>query len=171
WVCDYSPHSDVNTDETATVPAVPSAGTENAASTRSSVPSGPLAGLSELESMRAQLAEVSTALSRRADEEFRTAGRLRAALVEVRDQLAELLREHGSGSYTTPSNGQDYNQLATIARQAADHPRHLDYLSGLADHAGDIADALEAHQHASGGNDDLLAGLEALQARLGETLG
>ncbi len=127
----------------------------------------------DLDALRAQLSEISTALSRKADEEYKLAGRLRAALVEVRDQLASLAREHGSGSYNSSEPAQDYSRLATIARQAADHPRHLDFLSSLSDAAGEIADALEAKQAAStsGGESDLLAGVEALRARLDETLG
>ena len=127
----------------------------------------------DLDALRSQLAEISTALSRKADEEYKLAGRLRAALVEVRDQMGALVREHGGGSYNSTGATQDYSGLANIARQAADHPRHLDYLSGLSDAAGEIADALETKQASasSGGDSELLAGIEALRARLDETLG
>jgi pSer/pThr/pTyr-binding forkhead associated (FHA) protein len=131
------------------------------------------AGETDLDALRSQLAEISTALSRKADEEYKLAGRLRAALVEVRDQLGALAREHGGGSYNSVEATQDYSRLANIARQAADHPRHLDYLSSLSDAAGEIADALEAKQASAdgGGDSELLAGIEALRARLDETLG
>ena len=93
--------------------------------------------------------------------------------MEVRDQLATLAREHGGGSYSSTEPTQDYSRLATIARQAADHPRHLDYRSSLSDSAGEIADAREAKQAAAtgGGDSELLSGVEALRARLDETLG
>lgn len=127
----------------------------------------------ELDALRAQLAEISTALARKADEEYRLAGRLRAALVEVRDQLSNLLREHGAGSYdTVPEPARDYGELVALARQAAESP--LDHLTTLVRHAGEIADALESAQTAQGGGGntgDLLASLEALRARLDETLG
>lgn len=126
-----------------------------------------------LDALRAQLAEISTALARKADEEYRLAGRLRAALVEVRDQLTNLLREHGAGSYeTAPPPARDYGELVTLARQAAESP--LDHLTTFVRHAGEIGDALEAAQTTQGGSADtgsLLAGLEALKARLDETLG
>lgn len=128
----------------------------------------------ELDALRAQLAEVSTALARRADEEYRLAGRLRAALVEVRDQLASLLRDHGGGSYEagTPAPRHDYSELVSVARQAAENP--IEHLTNYVKHAGDIADALDAAQSAQGASGDqgeLLAGIEALKARLDETLG
>jgi len=86
--------------------------------------------------------------------------------------LGALVREHGGGSYNSTGATQDYSRLANIARQAADHPRHLDYLTGLSDASGEIADALETKQAAAtGGDGELLAGIEALRARLDETLG
>jgi pSer/pThr/pTyr-binding forkhead associated (FHA) protein len=172
--------SDVASVSTADWPVVPAgvvaqspAATDVPAASATAEDAGSAdAGNTDLDALREQLAEISTALSRKADEEYRLAGRLRAALVEVRDQLATLAREHGGGSYGTPEAEQDYSQLANIARQAADHPRHLDYLSSLADSAGEIADALEAKQSSmSSDSGDLLADIEALRARLDETLG
>src|SRR5579885_2953593 len=59
-----------------------------------------------------------------------------------------------------------------IARQAAENPRHLDYLTALAEHAGEIADALEAGQSASNTSGGVSASdLDAVRARLDEALG
>ncbi len=172
-----NPQEDVSAVETedmeavaddAKAPAQPEANEQSA-----SVSALPASESADLEALREQLAEVSTALARRADEEYRLAGRLRAALVEVRDQLNSLLRDGGAGSYEASSPSEhDYSELVTLARQAAESP--LDHLTTFVRHAGEIADALEAAQVSHGGTTDtgnLLAGLEALKARLDETLG
>ncbi len=59
----------------------------------------------------------------------------------MRERLAALGTQVESASSV---GGQDMDALVTIARQAAENPRHLDYLTTLATHAGAIADTLEA---------------------------
>jgi hypothetical protein len=98
--------------------------------------------------MREQLAELSAALGETADEAAREADRLRGGLIEFREQLSALLDAPQAGA----ARGQDSAVVALIhiARQAADD-RHLDHVSALAEHAGQIADALEASRPAGDG--------------------
>jgi hypothetical protein len=131
----------------------------------------------DFEALRMQLAEVSEALARKATTETRTIKRLRGALASARDQLAAFVSEVSTGSLSGASAAAlppDVAQLVSIARQAADNPRHLDYLTALAEHASEIADALEgstssATSPAAGGIQ--APELEALRARLDEALG
>jgi hypothetical protein len=140
--------------------------------------------------MRTQLAEAS-ALLLRAEEEARLAEQRRAGLIEVRDQLNSILTQQSGASGGAPgaigmsgvgpqagaqAAGADVSGLAAIARQAADNPRHIDYVMQLASHAGEIANALQARQAtptagASGASAQLLAQLDALRARVDELIG
>lgn len=95
----------------------------------------------QLNALRAQLAEIGATLAEKADEEGRRADRLFTVLEDVRERLAALGTQVESASSV---GGQDMDALVTIARQAAENPRHLDYLTTLATHAGAIADTLEA---------------------------
>ena len=123
----------------------------------------------ELEALRNQLDDIATALTRKADDEAYIAGQLRAMLVDMRDELAALILRHTPENPATPPlDAERMNELVSVARQAAEHPRHLDYLTSLAAHAGDIADALEAAQQPAGVP---LDELEALGARVNEILG
>lgn len=121
---------------------------------------GPQAG--DLEALRSQLADVGAALARKADEQTRTASRLRAALTEVRERLAMLTvapaasastasnepaEDAGGASASSDAAEINVGELVAIARQAAQNPRHLDYLTSLASHANEIATALEAVEH------------------------
>ena len=103
---------------------------------------------SNLQAMREQLAQLSAALGESADEAAREADRLRGGLIEFREQLTTLL----DGPQVGAARGQDSAMVALIeiARQAADD-RHLDHVSALAEHAGQIADALEASRPAGDG--------------------
>lgn len=139
------------------------------------------AAMSDLEALRAQLADISAALARKADEEARAADRLRATLAEARDRLATLAEQRVQQPEQTapedaPASAANVSELVTLARQAADNPRHLDYLTSLAAHAGEIAaalESLEAHQaniQASGGNAEVLDALHELRVRLDAAL-
>ncbi|HZC78839.1 MAG TPA: hypothetical protein VE258_13900, partial [Ktedonobacterales bacterium] len=103
---------------------------------------------SSLQAMREQLAQLSAALAEGADEAAREADRLRGGLIEFREQLTVLL----DGPLAGAARGQDSAMVALIeiARQTAED-RHLDHVSALAEHAGQIADALEASRPAGDG--------------------
>ena len=124
-------------------------------------------GSDELETLRMQLSEISTALAQRAEESARAAERLRSALAEVRDQLQSAIG--ASLGDTPPASVEDMSELITVARQAAENPRHLDYVTRLAERAGDIADALEARPAAEP-DATLRATAEGLIARLDQLL-
>jgi hypothetical protein len=63
----------------------------------------------------------------------------------------------------------EYGQIV----EAAENPRHLDYLTVLAEHASEIADALQVSSSAAGAASGGIQApeLEALRARLDEALG
>jgi hypothetical protein len=130
----------------------------------------------DYEALRMQLAEVSEALARKASAETRVIKQLRGALASARDQLAALVSEASTGNLTaasSPALSPNVAELVSIARSAADNPRHLDYLTALAEHASEIADALEGSSSAPS---QAAAGvqapeLEALRVRLDEALG
>jgi hypothetical protein len=142
---------------------------------------GVAAAPSNLEGLRVQLAEISAALARKADEEARTADRLRATLADARDRLATLSEQRGlpaerANVEGAPAPSANVSELVSVARQAAENPRHLDYLTTLAAHASEIAaalEALEAHQASaqpSGSNADVLDALDEVRARLDDAL-
>jgi pSer/pThr/pTyr-binding forkhead associated (FHA) protein len=118
----------------------------------------------DFESLRAQLAEVSEALARKASSEARVIKQLRGALISARDQLNRLIATAGSSGTPDTASAHDVSALISIARQAAENPRHLDYLTALAAHAGDIADTLESGGLQSSGVP--LSLLETLRAQL-----
>jgi hypothetical protein len=130
----------------------------------------------DYEALRMQLAEVSEALARKASAETRVIKQLRGALALARDQLAALVSEASTGGLSagsSPALPPNVAELVSIARSAADNPRHLDYLTALAEHASEIADALEGSSSATS---QAAAGvqapeLEALRVRLDEALG
>lgn len=136
---------------------------------------------SDLEGLRAQLADISTALARKADEEARAADRLRATLAEARDRLAALSEQRAqqleqSAAADVPVPAANVGELVSVARQAAENPRHLDYVTSFAAHASEIAaalEALEAHQASasqSTDNAELLDVLDELRTRLDDAL-
>jgi pSer/pThr/pTyr-binding forkhead associated (FHA) protein len=122
-------------------------------------PGGPT-GL--LDSLRTQLAEASAALAAQAEVEAQAADHLRVAVGDIRDRLDDLMR-------TLAAQSTDIDDLVTIARQAAENPRHLDYVAMLADHAGAIADALEQRQPFEARN-ETRAALAELRARMDDLL-
>ena len=122
---------------------------------------------SALDALHAQLNEVSAALAARAAQDAATATRLRAALGEVRFHLASALA--ASTSVPDDTSTGDLSELVMVARQAAENPRHLDYVTTLAARPGEIADALEARP-ASEPDATLRATIEGLLARIDELL-
>ncbi|MGH2516883.1 MAG: FHA domain-containing protein, partial [Ktedonobacterales bacterium] len=102
----------------------------------------PASGASDadLDTLRTQLTEASAALTERATQNAAHAARLKAALGGVRSQLASAL----AASAPTPDDTStgDLSELVFVARQAAENPRHLDYVTTLAARAGEIAEAL-----------------------------
>jgi pSer/pThr/pTyr-binding forkhead associated (FHA) protein len=130
----------------------------------------------DFEELRMQLAEVSEALARKATAETRVIKQLRGALASARDRLAALVSEASNGRPAGASPADlppNLAELVSIARQAAENPRHLDYLTALAEHASEIADALEGSSSSatSAAPGVQAPELEALRARLDEALG
>lgn len=122
---------------------------------------------SALDALHAQLNEVSAALAAHAAQDAATAARLRTALGEVRFHLASALA--ASTSVPDDTSTGDLSELVMVTRQAAENPRHLDYVTTLAARAGEIADALEARP-ASEPDATLRATIEGLLARIDELL-
>lgn len=120
-----------------------------------------------LDALRTQLNEVTSALTERAAQDSASSMRMRAALSEVRSQLSSAL----AASAPTPDDTStgDLSELVMVARQAAENPRHLDYVTTLAARAGEIADALEARP-AWEPDATLRATIEGLLARIDELL-
>ena len=128
-----------------------------------------------IQSQLAQLAESSASLVRRTVLEAQRAEQRGAALQQVRERIEAMLAAIAAEPQrllAEPGEGADQAEavhgLIDIARQTAEHPRHLDYVTQLAEHAGEIAALLEARQSAqpAPANADLVATLEALRALL-----
>lgn len=102
----------------------------------------------ELEALRLQIADIAGMLAHRADEEARVAQRYHTTLTEVRDQLRELLDRAVVQEQTAAEQRERRTELAGIARDAAAHPRHLDYLAQLSERSGELAELLEAEPQA-----------------------
>jgi hypothetical protein len=121
----------------------------------------------ELEALRLQIADIAGALARKADAESRAAQHYHSALAEVRDQLEALRREVQARQEQEELEREQRGQLAAMARDAADHPRHLDYLTRLAENAGAIADSLNTVPTSA----DVLDALGELLTRINESMG
>ncbi|MGH2516312.1 MAG: hypothetical protein ACRDHP_11720, partial [Ktedonobacterales bacterium] len=121
----------------------------------------------DLDTLRTQLTEASAALTERATQNAAHAARLKAALVGVRSQLASALA--ASTPVPDDTSTGDLSELVFVARQAAENPRHLDYVTTLAARAGEIAEALEARPAAEP-DARLRATIEGLLARIDELL-
>ncbi|MFI5274009.1 MAG: FHA domain-containing protein [Ktedonobacterales bacterium] len=120
----------------------------------------------ELEALRLQIADIAGALARKADTETRAAKHFHAALAEAREQLAALLREAEAAQRDEDQAHERAAELAAAAREAADHPRHLDYLTRLAEHADEIARTLDAQPRGAA----LIDSLRNLLARIDDQL-
>lgn len=124
------------------------------------------AQLNEVGAVLTQVADASSALARKADEEARAADQLRASLAGMRDSVITILMEPPSAA-----NDPDpaLEELIGIARQTAENPRHLDYVTTLAAHASQVADKLEAARYAADAA-RMRAALETLRAELDDVL-
>lgn len=137
----------------------------------------PQAGDVDLEAMHAQLAQLTTAsetLARRMEEQGRQGERRKAAIQEARTQVESLLTQLDQAEETSNGNGDssqyDLNALIDVTRQAAENPQHLQYLTRLAEHAGEIADALQQEQQrppaTAATPESIRQALEALRSQL-----
>ncbi|HET9979687.1 MAG TPA: FHA domain-containing protein [Ktedonobacterales bacterium] len=135
----------------------------------------------ELDQLRAQLAQLaatSEAVAQHASLETDLSEQRRQALAETRDQLHAILAgiQNASSQQSAPESEEtgDLTDLIALSQQAAADPNHLQNVSRLAEHAGDIARALEALQTRRAeppkpaADEQALAELRALQARLDE---
>jgi FHA domain-containing protein len=135
----------------------------------------------ELDQLRAQLAQLaatSEQVAQHAEEETNLSEQRRQALAETRDHLHAILAGIQNASSQTPAaeseDSGDLTDLIALTQQAAADPNHLQNVSRLAEHANDIARALEALQAKRiqpprpSAEENALAELRALQARLDE---
>jgi pSer/pThr/pTyr-binding forkhead associated (FHA) protein len=131
----------------------------------------PRATATNLEAFRTQLGQASTLLLR-LDEETRISETRRAALQATRDEIATILEQQGGSAQpgAAPGGGADVASLTAIVRKAADHPRDLDNVMQLSQHASEIADALAAQQSSGGVPPALINQLAGLKKRLDELL-
>lgn len=152
--------------------------------------------LDQLREQMRQLVATSETVAQHAAEETELSERRRQALAETRDQLHAILAGIQNAS-SQPNDGRagelgevdemdemdemdevdgvgDLSDLIQVTQQAADDPNHLQNVSRLAEHAKDIARALEALQAHRiqpprlNANENALAELRALRARLDE---
>lgn len=132
--------------------------------------------LDQLRDQLAQLAATSEAVARHAAEETDISEQRRQALAETRDQLHAILAgiQNASSEATEGDDPGDLTDLIALTQQTAADPNHLQNISRMAEHAGDIARALEALQARRiqpprpSASENALAELRALQARLDE---
>ncbi|HEV2235774.1 MAG TPA: FHA domain-containing protein [Ktedonobacterales bacterium] len=111
-----------------------------------------------LDALREQLAEASAALTERAEAAEGEAYQLRAALRALAQRAQATLAENAGADIAPP------DAVMRVVRQAAENPRHLDHLSALAEHAGDVMRLLA-------GQDALAREMEALVAELADLAG
>jgi hypothetical protein len=134
--------------------------------------------LDQLRAHLAQLAATSEAVAQHAAEETDLSEKRRQALAETRDQLHAILagihNASNQASDAEPDTGDtdDLSDLIALSEQAATDPNHLQNVSRLAEHASEIARALQALQARRiqpprpAADENALAELRALQARL-----
>jgi pSer/pThr/pTyr-binding forkhead associated (FHA) protein len=125
----------------------------------------------DIEHLHKLLVDASAGMVRRAEEAERQVAELRAMLADLQSQIGRALSTMagelavGGSAELEPEVAlaaeQRLDELVSLAREAADNPRHLDHLSALAERAGDISDALEASR-------ELARVLGAMSARLVE---
>jgi pSer/pThr/pTyr-binding forkhead associated (FHA) protein len=142
------------------------------------------ASLAEIEQLRAQLVDASSGLARRVEETERQLSDTRAALGELERLAAEALSgvaaalasdtdertgESAEGSETAGAAGQaeatpyaEMDQLLLVLRQAADNPRHLDYVTALVGRAGNLIRVIESQRAVVAALEDVRSRLAAL---------
>jgi pSer/pThr/pTyr-binding forkhead associated (FHA) protein len=160
---------------TAVAPSVSKSGTQSATGTQPAAPveqQSP-APASDIEQLRIQLVEASAALAQRLDDTGRDAAHVRASLGQLAQRAQAALAamspadagEHGeSAPVSAESAAARLDALIQTAKQAAENPRHLDYLTALVERSAEIARALEAQQ-------GMISALDELHTRLEELSG
>jgi pSer/pThr/pTyr-binding forkhead associated (FHA) protein len=113
--------------------------------------------------IQSQLEDLARTLGQQVEEDTRVARELRLSLEAARATLANLLATELEPMMALFSV--DLNELIEVAGQAADNPRHVDYVTALAARAGTIAETLAALQRLQSQN-GILANLHALYAQL-----
>lgn len=113
--------------------------------------------------IQSQLEDIARTLGQQADEDTRIARDLRSSLEAARATLANLLATELEPMMALFSV--DLSELIEIAGQAAENPRHVDYVTALAARAGTIASTLAALQRLQSQN-GILANLHALYTQL-----
>ena len=134
--------------------------------------------LDQLRAQLAQLAQTSEAVAQHAEEETDLSEKRRQALAETRDQLHAILAGIQNAASQTPDTADDdtgdLTDLISLTQQTAADPNHLQNVSRLAEHANEIAQALEAFQAhriqppRPAADENALEELRALQMRLDE---
>jgi hypothetical protein len=117
--------------------------------------------------IQSQLEDIARTLGQQVEEDTRAARELRLSLEAARATLANLLATELEPMMALFSV--DLNELIEVAGQAADNPRHVDYVTALAARAGTIAATLAALQRLQSQN-GILANLHALYAQLDDAL-
>jgi hypothetical protein len=118
--------------------------------------------------LQSQLEDIARVLGQQAAEDARVARELRASLETARSTVASLLSRELEPVQTVFSF--DLGDLIQAARQAAENPRHVDYVTALAERAGTIAETLRAVQMLQS-DSGIQSGLHALYAQLDTALG
>jgi hypothetical protein len=108
----------------------------------------------DIEQLHKLLVDASAGMLRRAEEAERQVAELQLELTDLERAVGGALRALAGESRPVrgPQSDADLaaaaerrlSELAQLARTAAEHPRHLDHISALAERASDISGALEA---------------------------
>ena len=105
----------------------------------------------ELDAIRTRLVEASEALTRQAGAQAALAERRRAALVEARERLADLIADlRGDDTQGESPAHPPSPDLAELASRVAADPNNLESLRALASHASELAQALRAQGPSEG---------------------
>ena len=163
----------VRAGETAKIASVAKLSSEVAAS--ASRLAAPQSQAADLDAIRARLVEASEALTRQAGMQSALAERRRAAIVETRERVADLLADL-RGDDAEPSGPIHHERqvgLLELVESVANDPNNLERIRALAYRAGDVAQALRAQgptedkwtyerDHAVRGLEDILFRLREL---------
>jgi pSer/pThr/pTyr-binding forkhead associated (FHA) protein len=126
----------------------------------------PVAPGGDLENFHAQVTRLMATvdgLAQRTEQADRQAEQWHAALGEVRERLTGLINELQRVA-SDADEDEELAPLTRVVRQAADNPRHVDYMMQLADSAGDILAVLELRQARQSAPLELLNALTTLRA-------
>lgn len=128
---------------------------------------------SDIEQLRIRLVDASAALAQRVEESGRDVAQLRATLGKLAEQAAAALVEAGptledaeisEGTPQAAPATTRLDELIQIASHTAENPRHLDYLTALAERAADVTRVLKAQR-------GLVIALDEIRIRLTELSG